>query len=1310
MGREIATLEEQLEAMRGEKTSVLAKARAAEERSTVARGQAALVRHLQEKGDALPVTELGADRVEALGQKIAGNGSRIEALAIDERYDAQVAGDAAAVAARTFDWGGTASVGELAAEGAQQTARAEGAASAVVPATTTLTVGGGQADTIATQGGEALAGGTRSAEAEATGNAQDAVPARTEAELVSMRGAVVETPATEVPDGAFVQANELAELKQLRDAERNKARRDSLDQRIAAIERGAAADTAQQQVDAVEQVVAEEPPAGAARTFDPAISDEALTALLYPEFTEDRDRMTGGTLDSRQRTMGLHGLELMLVDSIEAETARQLAELEADPGNAATVLPRVDRLRRMKESHQAEAERILASGDQQYAASETQQAEAAIRQEEDARLGAERSAGDERMDLTSHVDRYVSVEDGAVGREFVYESVVEHRSPTVREAVALKDRDLERIAMLGDEIDSLETVLEDMPAGKAYDKLRDRTDKLIDQEMVLRTEMGQQMAFISREEYKAGVDSLKDVLAAVQAKGLPPNEPMVLMALEMERSAQVRFDLAQAKRKEADRIEDIVKRDVLYREAYQEELLALRDLDKAITVNNALLLPDHVRGSSLTYAQVEQRLFGEGEEPVASEDTRPRVIEEQVRPATADSSVAAESTVPAALTAGELERYQRFMVADPGSARMADALAVDVNVLALEGRQAREEARRLEDRSLAMADLAVAKRDSAATARKRDRDRLTAESLRLQQLSDSLHQASLATEQRAQELDLLQREVEEAQAFADRLKRYYYLSNEDQLVVMNDVDHSRYFMARTLSLEQQQKADAARQEAMGGRQLSDTLLAQATRLLSSPDLPDGRVSDERMAEAGRLNDRAVALRSRSDSLAAVAERMKDASDLNDRQAALLLQGMAPEKSTAVMAMEQRARRIDPLIAGSRALIAQVDSIKAREQALAQAQRPTQGQQQAQVQAGDQAPAAEPATASEQAQARPVEPARTVTEGAAGTGTETTAERPATVVRPATTNVPEQGNVDVPAVGAFVSPEVLTGDIFGFRQNDGARQPILKDQPMPKGVVFKVQVGAFKNEIPQELFSDMTPVMGETTASGVTRYTAGMFTTPEAAEKARAQVRERGYRDAFVVAYEDGRRIPMAQAVKAMQPLAPAVAIAPATTTGRPAAVIKPPAQAAAPVDEARVLDAYPATAEELLKQFAPPADAAAYYNDPTAAPARQVETVKGLFFTVQVGVYSKPTPLDRLFNITPLNSERTETNKIRYTTGVFLDQDRARARRDEAVGLGVKDAFITAYLNGKRIPMRDARALLQKFGPSVLADPAIETR
>jgi hypothetical protein len=141
-----------------------------------------------------------------------------------------------------------------------------------------------------------------------------------------------------------------------------------------------------------------------------------------------------------------------------------------------------------------------------------------------------------------------------------------------------------------------------------------------------------------------------------------------------------------------------------------------------------------------------------------------------------------------------------------------------------------------------------------------------------------------------------------------------------------------------------------------------------------------------------------------------------------------------------------------------------------------------------------------------------------------------------------------------------------------------------------------------------------------------------------------------------------------------------------------------------------VLAKYPATPEQLLAQFAPPADATAYYNDPKAAPARQVETVKGLFFTVQVGVYSKPTALDKLFNITPLNSERTELQKIRYTTGVYVDMEKARARKDQSVGLGVKDAFVTAYLNGKRIPMRDARALIAKFGQAVFVDPAIITR
>ena len=220
------------------------------------------------------------------------------------------------------------------------------------------------------------------------------------------------------------------------------------------------------------------------------------------------------------------------------------------------------------------------------------------------------------------------------------------------------------------------------------------------------------------------------------------------------------------------------------------------------------------------------------------------------------------------------------------------------------------------------------------------------------------------------------------------------------------------------------------------------------------------------------------------------------------------------------------------------------------------------------------------------------------------------------------------------------------------------------------------------------------------------------------------MRERGYRDAFVVAYMDGRRVPLREAMQAeraaLATAAPATVQAARQVTASSTGQAQQPAPAQAPANlsvpatgdaaEAAVLAAYPATATEVLAAFKPSSTAADYYNDPAAAPAKQVETVKGLFFTVQVGVYSKPTALDKLFNITPLNSERTETGKIRYTTGLFLDEGQAVQRKNGTVGLGVADAFVTAYLNGKRIPVRDARVLLAKFGKAILADPSQANR
>src|SRR5690606_26573145 len=54
------------------------------------------------------------------------------------------------------------------------------------------------------------------------------------------------------------------------------------------------------------------------------------------------------------------------------------------------------------------------------------------------------------------------------------------------------------------------------------------------------------------------------------------------------------------------------------------------------------------------------------------------------------------------------------------------------------------------------------------------------------------------------------------------------------------------------------------------------------------------------------------------------------------------------------------------------------------------------------------------------------------------------------------------------------------------------KPIPIDKEIPTGLIFKVQIGAFRNPIPQDHFKGFAPVMGERIPNGITRYTAGLF--------------------------------------------------------------------------------------------------------------------------------------------------------------------------------------------------------------------------
>jgi hypothetical protein len=76
----------------------------------------------------------------------------------------------------------------------------------------------------------------------------------------------------------------------------------------------------------------------------------------------------------------------------------------------------------------------------------------------------------------------------------------------------------------------------------------------------------------------------------------------------------------------------------------------------------------------------------------------------------------------------------------------------------------------------------------------------------------------------------------------------------------------------------------------------------------------------------------------------------------------------------------------------------------------------------------------------------------------------------------------------------------------------------------KGVVFKVQIGAFKNKDLAKYFDNNPNFGGEATEKGEQRFTIGVFRDYWEADKFKKYMREMGVKDAWIVPFKDGARV------------------------------------------------------------------------------------------------------------------------------------------------------------------------------------------
>tara|TARA_R110000737_G_scaffold164641_2_gene192316 strand:- start:16570 stop:23991 length:7422 start_codon:yes stop_codon:yes gene_type:complete len=237
-----------------------------------------------------------------------------------------------------------------------------------------------------------------------------------------------------------------------------------------------------------------------------------------------------------------------------------------------------------------------------------------------------------------------------------------------------------------------------------------------------------------------------------------------------------------------------------------------------------------------------------------------------------------------------------------------------------------------------------------------------------------------------------------------------------------------------------------------------------------------------------------------------------------------------------------------------------------------------------------------------------------------------------------------------------------------------------DTKVPTGLMFRVQVGAFSKPVAKDAFQEFNPVTGEKRSNGLTVYMAGFFDKSSSAAEAQKTIRSLGYSDAFVVAYCDGERIPLMEGRRMEE------------------------SKACAPMQIQNLTIKRTPSPKDTTRLITRELD---YNKALGAAPALPVELKKGLFYTVQIGVYNKPVDPSTIKNLTPLITKRLPNGQIRYSAGVYVSIEEAMPKRKEAIEKGISDAYITAYYGSERISLSEAEKLLQDRGMDIIEKTAI---
>lgn len=206
--------------------------------------------------------------------------------------------------------------------------------------------------------------------------------------------------------------------------------------------------------------------------------------------------------------------------------------------------------------------------------------------------------------------------------------------------------------------------------------------------------------------------------------------------------------------------------------------------------------------------------------------------------------------------------------------------------------------------------------------------------------------------------------------------------------------------------------------------------------------------------------------------------------------------------------------------------------------------------------------------------------------------------------------------------------------------DGGNTPPSVDM---KGVVFRVQIGAYSKKLSTVIFKNAGQVIEMKTEDGLYKYSSGSFTTVQDAMKERDELVKKGYKGAFVVAYKDNKRVPLS------------------SVSG---GLVQPKNEN---LDEPKT---------------------------PKSAIDKNL-----VFFRVQMGAFTQEPPaelMQKFSKIPGLEKKKKSSGIMQYVAGKFSNYEEAKKFRDELVSkYGIQDAFLVAFFKDEMISVQEAVELIK---------------